>query len=65
MTCYSLRFPLLQLKTLVLLLGEIFRRAKVTNFWFGDENFTRRIVSPDKVLPDKVTTQQRKVGYAS
>ena len=37
----------LQLKTLLLLLGEIFRRAKVTNFSFGDENFVRRIILPN------------------
>ena len=49
----------LHLKTLLLLLGKIFRRAKVTNFSFGDENFARRIVSPDKVLPDKVSTATR------
>ena len=29
-------------------------RAKVTNFSKSDENFARRIVSPDKVSPDKV-----------
>ena len=38
----------LHLKTVLLLLGETFRRAKVTNFSFGDENFARRIVSPDE-----------------
>ena len=38
----------LHLKTLLLFLGETFRRAKVTNFSFGDENFARRIVSPDE-----------------
>ena len=38
----------LHLKTLLLLMGETFRRAKVTNFLFGDENFARRIVSPDE-----------------
>ena len=38
----------LHLKTLLLLLGETFRRAKVTNFSFSDENFARRIVSPDE-----------------
>ena len=30
---------------------------KVTNFSFSDENFARRIVSPDKVSPDKVNYQ--------
>ena len=58
MTCYHPKFTFTstmeQLKTLSLLLGKIFRRAKVTNFLFGDENFVRRIVSPNKVLPDKV-----------
>ena len=34
--------------------GETFRRAKVTNFWLSDENSAQRIVSPDKVSPDKV-----------
>ena len=38
----------LHFKTLLLLLGETFRRAKVTNFSFSDENFARRIVSPDE-----------------
>ena len=32
----------LKIKTLLLLLGEIFRRAKVTNSSFGDENFARQ-----------------------
>ena len=44
----------LHVKTLILLLSEIFRRTKVKNFSFGDENFSRQIVSPDKVSPDKV-----------
>ena len=30
------------------MLGEIFRRAKVTNFLLGDENFARQIVSPNE-----------------
>ena len=34
----------IHLKTLLLLLSEIFRKAKVTNFSFGDENFVGRIV---------------------
>ena len=38
----------LHVKTLILLLSEIFRQAKVTNFLFGDENF------PTKVSPNKV-----------
>ena len=38
----------LQLKTLLLLLGETLRQAKVTNFSISDENFARRIVSPDE-----------------
>ena len=38
----------LHFKTLLLLLGKTFRRAKVTNFSFSDENFARRIVSPDE-----------------
>ena len=38
----------LQLETLLLLLGEIFRRHKVTNFSFSDENFARPLVSPDE-----------------
>ena len=46
---------LLQLKTLLLLLGETFRRAKVMNFSFSRESFARRIVSPGKVSPDKVS----------
>ena len=37
----------LQLKTLLLVLGKIFRRAQVKNFLFGDENYARWIVSPD------------------
>ena len=37
---------LLQLKTLLLLLGETFRRAKVTNFSLSDENFARRKFRP-------------------
>ena len=37
---------LFQLKTL--LLGETIRRAKVTSFSSSDENFARRIVSPDE-----------------
>ena len=32
----------------LILLGETFRRAKVTNFSFSDENFAQRIVSPDE-----------------
>ena len=32
---------------MIILLGETFRRAKVTNFSFSDENFARRMVSPD------------------
>ena len=32
----------LQLKTLLLLLGKICRRAKVTNSFLGDENFARQ-----------------------
>ena len=40
----------LHFKTLLLLLGETFRRAKVTNFPFSAENFARRIVSPDRVV---------------
>ena len=32
----------------MILLIEIFRQAKVTNFSSGDENFARRIVSPDE-----------------
>ena len=39
--------PVIQLKTLLLLLGENFRLAKVMNFLFGNENFVRRIVLPD------------------
>ena len=39
---------LFQLKTL--LLGETIRRAKVTSFSSGDENFARRKISPDKVF---------------
>ena len=46
-------------KTLLLLLGEAFRRVKVTNFSFNDKNFARRIVSPDKVSPDKVPGNNR------
>ena len=38
----------LHFNTLLLLLGETFRRAKVINFSFSDENFARRIVSPDE-----------------
>ena len=38
----------LQLKTLLLLLGEVFRRVKVTNFSYCDENFARRILLPKK-----------------
>ena len=37
-----------QLRTLLLLLGETFCRAKVTNVSFSDENLDRRILS-DKV----------------
>ena len=40
--------------------GKTFRRAKVTNFWPGDENFPRQIVSPDKV---KLISQTRQVYY--
>ena len=36
-------------------------RAKVTNFSFGDENFARRIVSPDKVSPNEVCEAKAKV----
>ena len=43
----------IQLKILLLLLGEIFRRAKETIFSFSDENFTQLKVSPEKVSPDK------------
>ena len=44
----------LQLKALLLLLGKIFRQAKMTKFLFSDENFARRIV-----LPDENFAQQR------
>ena len=30
-------------------------RAKVTNFLKGDENFARRIISPDKLSPNHIT----------
>ena len=53
----------LQLKTLLLLLGKTFRRAKVTNFSFSDENFARQIVSPDKVTPDKVESSVGRSGH--
>ena len=34
-------------------------RAKVTNFWLGDENFARRIVSPDeKIRPSRFFAQK-------
>ena len=47
-SCLNEQFPLitlvLYLKTLFLLLDEIFRPVKVTNFSFGDKNAARRIV---------------------
>ena len=48
----------LQLKTLLLLLGEILSRAKVTNFSLGDENFARRIVSPDENFAWQIFTRK-------
>ena len=36
----------LHLKTLLLLLGEIFRQAKWMNFSFGDDNFARQKFCP-------------------
>ena len=41
----------LHLKTLLLLVGETFRRAKVTNFLFGDENFARLKFRPTMFHP--------------
>ena len=38
----------LHFKTLLFLLGETFRRAKVAIFSFSGEKFARRIVLPDK-----------------
>ena len=49
---------MLQLVILLLLLGETFRRVKVTNSSFSDDNFARRLVSPNTVLPDKVSKIQ-------
>ena len=59
----------LQLKTLLLLLGETLCWAKVTNFSFSDENsrdeqFRPTKFSPDEVSPDKVTTRLD-LGYNS
>ena len=45
---------MLHFKTLLILLGETFRLGKSDEFFFSDENFARRIVSPDKVSPDKI-----------
>ena len=53
MTFSVLGSLLLQLKTLLLLLGEIFRRAKVTNFSFSHENFAQRIVPTDESFARK------------
>ena len=36
----------LELKTLLVLMGEMFRRAKVTTFSFDDEIFSRQIILP-------------------
>ena len=43
-----------QLKTLILLLGEIFRQVEGTNFSFSEKNFARGKVSPNKFSPVKV-----------
>ena len=45
----------LHLKTLLLLMGETIRRAKVTNFSFFDENFAQRRFRPTKFRPIRYT----------
>ena len=42
---------ILHFKTLLILLGKTFRRAKVTNFSVSDENFARRKFRPTKFRP--------------
>ena len=39
LTCFPLSFTCTSNKDTFTLTGETFRRAKVTNFSFGDENF--------------------------
>ena len=54
MTCYLLRFTCTSTKDTFTFIERNFSTGESDEFLSSDENFAQRIVSPDKVSPDKL-----------